>query len=453
MVSFCVIMKKISVSFSRVVMVAALGLLFSGHGVLLAQSRPSLSPECIKYLSFYQEDFKQKNDVSALANWRHAFAECPSNASQNMYIQGSTLYSRLIAKTSDASKREAIVDTLLMLQDLRMKNYPSKRSVALTNKGNYMVNYRGSDYKYLYDNLTPILTELQEKSSDRLLVNLMQSAVKLYGLGQVGQDEVIGTYSLVSGILERIPSFDASTAAEIEKASSVVGTLFAESKVASCDDLVNIYSPKLQANPSDVALASSVVRLLGSVEGCQSNALYLKAATTLHKKEPTSRSAYALYRLYSSMDGDMDAALSYLEEAVSLSETGSLDYERMSFEFAQAAYKAGERSKAYDAARAVASMGNGYSGKAYLLLGNLWASVTASKEVDKYARFWVASDYYRKAKEVDSSLKDEADAQLASVSRYYPEASEMFMFDLSAGQGYDISCGGMSAHTTVRTRR
>ena len=70
----------------------------------------------------------------------------------------------------------------------------------------------------------------------------------------------------------------------------------------------------------------------------------------------------------------------------------------------------------------------------------------------KNARFWVAADYYLKAKEADASLKGEADAQLASVARYYPEASEMFMYDLSAGQGYDVSCGGMSARTTVRTR-
>jgi hypothetical protein len=36
------------------------------------------------------------------------------------------------------------------------------------------------------------------------------------------------------------------------------------------------------------------------------------------------------------------------------------------------------------------------------------------------------------------------------VSRYYPEASEIFMYDLSAGQSYTVTCGGMSAFTTVR---
>jgi len=36
------------------------------------------------------------------------------------------------------------------------------------------------------------------------------------------------------------------------------------------------------------------------------------------------------------------------------------------------------------------------------------------------------------------------------VSRYYPEASEIFMYDLTAGQSYTVSCGGMTATTTVR---
>ena len=47
------------------------------------------SAECIKYLSYYQEYYKQKNYDSALPNWRKAYAICPATASQNLFVHGS----------------------------------------------------------------------------------------------------------------------------------------------------------------------------------------------------------------------------------------------------------------------------------------------------------------------------------------------------------------------------
>ena len=49
------------------------------------------SAECIKYLSYYQEYYKQKNYTEALPNWRKAFKLCPPTASQNMLLNGMTL--------------------------------------------------------------------------------------------------------------------------------------------------------------------------------------------------------------------------------------------------------------------------------------------------------------------------------------------------------------------------
>ena len=42
------------------------------------------SAECTKYLSYYQELYKQKNYEEAAPFWRKAFSLCPPTASQNM---------------------------------------------------------------------------------------------------------------------------------------------------------------------------------------------------------------------------------------------------------------------------------------------------------------------------------------------------------------------------------
>lgn len=416
-----------------------------------AQTKADLPPECVKYLSYYQEDYKQKDYDLALVNWRKAYSACPKNASQNMYIHGTTLYTKLYNKTKDASTKQAIADTVLMLQDKRMAVYPAKRTSILNNKGGYIVNYKSSDQQYLYDNLGPIINELGSTSSESILVNYMKASTTLYKKGVLPKEDFITAFILVDSSFEGMAPANNDESEKREKARNVTVSLFSESGAASCESLQTLYAPKLSSDPQNISIASTILRLLGSVDDCVNNDLYMKAATTVHRNDPSYRSAYALYRMQSSK-GNMEQAISYLEEACSLSTDGSEEKAKATLELAQLAYKEGLRSKAYAAARKATEMGPAYAGKAWLLIGNLWSSSRPEKELDKYAKLWAAADCYQRAKAADDSLKGEADSLTASVAKYYPAASDMFMYDLSSGQGYDVSIGGMYAHTTVRTR-
>ena len=407
------------------------------------------SAECIKYLSYYQEYYKQKNYDSALPNWRKAFAICPATASQNMFVHGTTMMTRLYNSTKGAEAKAAIVDTILLLQDRRMAAYPKKRADILNNKGQYIVNYRSSNPAYLYENLKPIMEELGGATKGGLMVNLLQSAIALYREEQLSADDVIALYDSISENLEAAHPKNDADKEEILKHKAAVETIFADSKVASCDNLIAIFGPRYEADPQNLALVSNIVKLMNNAPDCASNDLYLNAVTSMYKLDPSYRSAYALYRLNASRDNVASAAR-YLEESIASEDSDAATDAQYYYELARFAYSNGMRGKAYDAARKAVDLDYGYAGKAYLIIGNLWASATCTSEVDKYARYWAATDYYQKARSADSTLADEASASIASVSRYYPEASEIFMYDLGAGQGYTVSCGGMSAATTVR---
>ena len=83
------------------------------------------SAECIKYLSYYKEYFKQKNYNDALSNWRKAYSLCPPTANQTMLIDGTTLIRQQISKNSkNAVYNAALVDTLLRIHDQRAEFYP-----------------------------------------------------------------------------------------------------------------------------------------------------------------------------------------------------------------------------------------------------------------------------------------------------------------------------------------
>ena len=443
-------MKKLTI-----ILVAAMAVFSSGK--VSAQGKYGAdSAECIKYLSYYVEYYKQKNYESALPNWRQAYALCPATASQNIFVHGTTLMTRVYNQTKDAAMRSAIVDTILTLQDKRLATYPvwkgvDQKPLILNNKGKYMINYRSADAPYIYQNVGSIVDELGEKAEGTLLVNLLQASIAMYRENKLEADDVIGTYEKVKGCVETATPRNETEEEDIMKARTAIETIFADSKVASCENLIAIFGPRYEADPDNLALVSNIVKLMNSAEDCASNDLYLKAVTSMYKLDPSYRSAFGLYRLNAARGNVADAAR-YLEEAINSPESDAATDAQYYYEMAAFCYKNGMRGKASEAARKAVELDYGYAGKAYLILGNLWASATCSSPQDKWARYWVAADYYQKARNADPGVADEAASSLGNVSRYYPEASEAFMYDLTRGQSYTVSCSGMTATTTVRVQ-
>ena len=438
-------MKKLVLTF----LAASVAFLSAGLSASAQGKYGAASAECIKYLSYYQEYYKQKNYESALPNWRRAYALCPPSASQNMFVHGTTLMTQQYNKVKDVTWKAGIVDTILALQDQRMTAYPKNRSTILNNKGQYMINYKGDDAAYLYKNLNEIMDELGAGTKRDILVKVLQASISLYRENQLEADEVIGMYDKVSELIEKAEAKNESDEEENLKAKATIESLFADSKVASCENLIAIFGPRYEADPENLTLVSNIVKLMNTADDCASNDLYLKAVTSMYKLDPSYKSAYALFRLNSARGNVADAG-KYMEEAIAAPESDPATDAQYYYELALFSYKNGLRSKAYESARKAIDMDYGYAGKAYIILGNLWASVSCDGEVNKYARYWAATDCYQKARSADPTVADEASASISSVSRYYPEASEIFMYDLSAGQSYTVSCGGMSASTTVR---
>ena len=425
-----------------------------GGQKLTAQDKYGSGPnreECIKYLSYYSEYYKQKNYDSALPNWRRAYSLCPATASQNMFIHGTTLMTRLYNQVKDPAHKDAIVDTILTLQDQRMATYPKNRVSILNNKGQYMINYRGDQAKYIYDNVGEIVDELGTSANGGLLVNLLQSSIALYRENQLSADDVIAMYDKVMADVDGAMPKNEAEEEDNLKAKATIESIFADSKVASCENLIAIFTPRYNADPDNLALVSNIVKLMNTADDCAANDLYLNAVTSMYRLDPSYKSAFGLYRLNAARGNVADAA-KYLEEAINSPDSDPATDAQYYYEMAAFCYKNGMRGKASEAARKAIEMDYGFAGKAYLIMGNLWASATCGETQDKWARYWAAADYYQKARNADPSVADEAASSLASVSRYYPEASEAFMYDLTKGQSYTVSCGGMTATTTVRVQ-
>ena len=403
--------------------------------------------ECKKYLSYYQEYYKQKNYDDALPNWRQAMKICPPTASQNMLLNGMVLLGREINKTKDADTRKALIDSLLNLNDIRAEYYPNYAVAAMNTKGQYMTQFF-KDPKQVYDGLSTIVAANQEKTKPSLLLLQLNSAIDLFKADKLGAEEVINTYQNAIALIGK-----AEQTEDVVKTKGDIEGLFITSQVASCDNLIALFTPRYEADPDNIDLVTNIVKMMGNTEGCQNNDLFLKDVTKMHANEPSAASAYYLYKLHAAQD-DNTTAVKYLEEAIAFGDLDSATKANYNLELAAFGLKNGMNAKAFEAARKAAELDPANQGKAYYLIGTIWGSTRCGgNEVERRANYWVAVDYLQKAKAADESLTADCNRLIGSYSVYYPQKAEAFMYDIVDGQSYSVNCGGMHATTTVRTQK
>lgn len=436
------------------IVVSAVLMVFGGH-VMSAQGKYGAdSAECIKYLSYYKEYYKSKNYDSALPNWRKAYSLCPPTANQTMLVDGTTLVRKLIVKNAaNAEYRNALIDTLFSIHRTRAEYYPKYKVVAMNNLGFDMANFYKNDAQKLFEGLNEVIAANKELTKPSVLLIDLNAAIQMYQNNELDADALISVYQNNMAYLEQAVPADANAKEELEKVKDDMESLFISSKVASCEKILEVYTPRYEAAPEDLALVSNIVKMMSSAENCTDNDLYLKAATSLHKLQPTSQSAYFLYRLNASR-GNVDEALSYISEALAYTDLETETAADYNYEAAAFCVKNGRNPQAITFAEKAKELSSSYAGKVYFLIGTIWGATSCGgDEISRRAPYWVAVDYMERAKAADASLAEDCNRMISQYRVYYPQTAEAFMYNLTDGQSYTVSCGGMRATTTVRTQK
>ena len=413
------------------------------------------SANCIKYLSFYKDYFKQKSYNEALPNWREAFKRCPPTANQTMLVDGTTLMRKLISQNSkNPVYREKLVDSLMMIHDIRIANYPKYAVTARNNKGLDLANYVQNDPERLYKEYGEIIAGNKTKTKPTILLFYFDSAVELYKNGSLDEEEIIGVYEGCMELLSKMDPKDAADKEMVDDMKLKIEELFASNNIADCDKLIELYTPKFEADPQNIELAEKIVRFMSAADGCTDNALFISAATSIHKSNPTHASAYTLYKLNAST-GKSAEAVKYLQEAIDREDSDAAQDAEYYYELAVYNFKCGNNLAAEQAAKKVIPLAttSEIKGKTYMLIGTIWGGVRCDgNDIAKRAPYWVAVDYFERAKAADPELAAEANKRINEYKKYYPLTADAFMFGVNDGETYPVSCGGFKANTTVRTQ-
>lgn len=408
--------------------------------------------ECMMYMSYYQEYYKQgtkESKQAALPSWRKAYNMCAPGTRQNLYIHGADLYRMLISQNAKNKEyRAELIDTLITLHQLRAQYYPKYADKAYQSLCMDVNNYLKNEPAKAYEILGGVIDKQGAKAGPSAFVAQMNAAVALYKDGKLDAETVINTYDVAMECFSEIQKADTTKITRDLRAT--VENVFINSRVASCENLQELFAPRFEDSKDDIATVSKIVKLMASADECTDNDLFLKAVTQMHKLEPSAHSAYYLYRLNSKKEPSL--AMKYLEEAIASDELDATTKAQYNYELAAFCLKNGNSPKTVDAATKAAA-DPAYAAKAYMLIGHAWMSVSCSgNEVERRAKYWVAVDYFNKAKAADSELTEDANKLISTCVGYYPESAEAFMYDVQNGQAYTAACGGMRASTTVRTR-
>jgi tetratricopeptide (TPR) repeat protein len=407
---------------------------------------PEEQQKCRENISLYREFRDQKAIEDAIVYWRKAVAVCPESA-KTLYTDGVKFYEYFIEKETNEDLKNAYIDTLMQVYDLRVKYYGEEGAV-LGYKGVALYKYRPNDVQEA--NL--ILKkgyEMTGNETDALVISkYYQSLYDLYKEKKATKSDLLVEYMPVADILEyNIQRLDDERArGRYESAKHNLDAFFI--KIADCDDIYKILGESIAKDPNNIELNLKSLQVM-NMRDCQDSDLYVQVAERVYAHEPTPEAAYSL-GIMKLKAKNYSEAMQYFQSASDL--CGDCVGKRLYLmRSGQTAILMGQTSRARGYASEMIRL-NARDGEAYILMGD--AIATSSKACDDgklgaSAVYWLAVDYYTMAKTKDPKTTERANAKINAYTKYFPEKKDAFFHGLTDGQSYLLECIGES--TTVRT--
>lgn len=401
--------------------------------------------------------YDQKDYKSSLGPWRKLYKTYPKST-VNIYIHGLNIYQTLIEGTTDRKLKDLYIDTLMHVYDHRIK-YFDQRGMNLGRQGTDYLKYK-LDNEQLNDDQRKLIlkkgftyleesVKLQGNESDAaVLILLMQSTKGLYSLGDLGKEKVIEIYDVVSKVVNSNLAKDPKSENYLT-VRDVSDQIFQSSGAADCEALISIYTPKFDQIASNLEDLKKMIRMLDR-QKCDASPLFAKASEKLYSLEPSAEAAYNMARLFVKAD-QLDKAETYYKQAVDL-EKDQINLAKYYLELGQLNFQKPQLAKSY-LKKSIENNPN--VGKTYIMLGDIYAHNSKSygeSDFEKSQVFWVAVDYYAKAKKADPTVEAEANQKIGTYSQYFPPKEEIFFNGLTVGQSITLG-GWIGESTTIREKR
>ena len=410
--------------------------------------------------TLYDQFYRQGDYKSAMPAWENLYEKYPKS-SLNLYIRGATMLEDQLQKASTWEEKDKILDRLMKLYDKRIKYFDTKGYV-LGRKASTWLKYKLDPDRNLegdarikalktgYDWASESVKEQGNESEMPVLVLLMQTSYSLFKLGEIPKETVVKNYNECTSIVNKAiqENADADRVARAKEVQPYIEDIFGKSGAADCETLVKIFEPQFKEKSNDIDFLKSMLQRLRRAK-CDESDLFSKATEKLYELEPSAEAAFNMAHRFVQL-GDMAKAKDYYKQAME-QETDKNLLATYYYEYAALLYSKDKNyPEARDYAKKALELKPDYC-EAMMLIGDIYVAGRNSfgkDDFDKATVFWVAVDYYNKAKRYEDCAVDAA-KKASDYKKYFPNKEEAFFRSLTAGQTYKVG-GWINETTKVR---
>ncbi len=408
---------------------------------------------CLKNLSLYYEFYKHKNYEDAIGPWRIVFNYCP-DSKESLYSYGVNMYRYFTEKETDPARKVALVDTIIMIYEQRITYFPRNKGDVLGRKGIDFLRYKRleGDESILhgYEILTKSIEIEGPKSSEVVLTTQISAAISLFLDQKLEGNTLINNYVTASEILNA--QIEKRPSSRTKKAKDAIDKNIKDSKVMTCESIVEIFGPQFEANKENVKFLKLSSELMDDAGDCEMAPFYTQVAEQLYKIEPSAKSAYNIGRVFMRKE-DFAKSKAYFIEAVEIAETND---EKAGYYYSLARLSqqyldrpADAASYAYEAISLRPDWGD-----PYILVGLAYVAGNSSlgDEFERRTAYWVSVDMFKKAKAVDPSVNSKASDLISNYQAYFPTKEDLFFRSIAIGAKYTVG-GWINKTTSARPKQ
>ena len=395
--------------------------------ITFAQDKFGNTPEeqqkCKENISLYREYRDQKLYDDAFGPWKEACKICPKSA-KTLYTDGEKFLGDKIEKATDDAIKDQLINELMAMYDARIENF-GQEAYVLGKKGMDLLKYKPTKAFEASKLMKLSIDGLKSKTSPGVISAYYNALFIAASQDSVSKETLLEEYLTVSDYLaEGRKTANEKYITFYDQVKDMLDANFV--KIASCDDIIPIAQKQFAANGDDVETLKKLSKILQKRD-CSDAPIYEKIAVKLNEKEPSAEAAYGL-AVYYAKKGSYGSAFNYAKKAVDMLPAGSTDeLDYLLFASGVAIGSGQAASGASYARKAIAVDKN--SGRAYLSLGQAIAAANCGdNELIKKAVYWLAVDYFQKAKSVDSSVASEAGKLINAYTARFPDRKLLFQY-------------------------
>lgn len=449
-----------------------------GVGSSQGQDKYGETPEqqelCKESLNNFISFYKQKDYNEAYVQWSRVNERCPAGASQSFYAYGLRMFENILEEVEAAGNSDRVADlqdTILLVHDWYREQFPSTGKKpnngceVLADKANAFYSFYGKDSAevanvWLKEAVDCLGSSADAKTLSNYYITSFYAMKNMEGeAAEAKLTEMLTEYLTLSdyvdtAIATALEAEDERNASIYEKVKGNIDQVFVT--IANCEEMVPVLERKYNETPEDFDLLEKILRLLNKKE-CTDNTLYLPVATAVHASNPSATSAYSIGINFAKVE-NYSEAFNYLEQAVELCPDCG-DREVYILKAGQVASFLGNAYKAKTYARQLLDL-NPESADAYMLIGDAIAGAAKSCDdgaLGMRAAYWVAADYYARARSLgDEELKERADRKISSCEKQFPTVDDIFTVGKAAGDSFQVGsisgcpCAGETTRIRVR---